>query len=534
MLVFHVDMNFVSLRESYLFDWLSRLARMGYTAILWELEDKVRWETCPECVDPDAMSKPVFRRLLERSRELGLENIPLLQTIGHAEYVLKHPRYHHWREDPAFHDCYCVSNPEVRRFLLAWIEEYCELFDGPRQFHLGGDEAYRFASCPTCARRADEVGRNGLYAEHVAELSRGLTQRGITPGIWADMVLADPKSIDAVPGGVRIWDWNYWDGVDPPRETRVWGHGRVHADEVDPGLREAVPELLDGEGRLVPFHSSRFLKRIGRDVIACGASRSSGDSFFFGRHEAHGPNVVGAVRAAQAAGLTGACVTSWAIRVHPWETQLPWIRMAALAWQRSDLEYPAIEDAAARECFGTGREEFLLLQHGLGATFPFARGRESGIQFDGLKDPVPPPAGYISELLREWRRSSQRLGELSAEVDESAAALDAAAVVLRQLVVRSGADAEGTDAAGSIADPALLDACLRALHLQTWAARFATEILSSETGAGVTPVLAEVIGATRRYMASWAREWMTRAYADRIAGLLYDSVLDHCRSPAGS
>ncbi len=549
MLVFHVDLNFVSLRESYLCTWLSRLAQMGYTAILWELEDKVRWETCPECVDPEAMSKRAFRRVLERSRDLGLENIPLLQTIGHAEYVLKHPRYHHWREDPAFHDCYCASNPEVRRFLVAWIEEYSELFDGlfgehsggRRQFHLGGDEAYRFASCPSCARRADEVGRNGLYAEHVGALSAGLMRRGITPGIWADMVLADPQSIDEVPAGIRIWDWNYWDGVDPPQETRVWSLGRVHADEVDPGLREAVPELLDEERRLVPFHSSRVLKRTGREVVVCGASRSSGDSPFYGRHEAHGPNVVGAVRAAQAAGLAGACVTSWAIRVHPWETQLPWIRMAALAWQHPDLEYSQIEDAAARTCFGVGREEFLVLQNGLGATFPFARGRESGIQFDGLKDPVPAPAGYISELLREWRDDSKRLREPSAEIDESVAALDAAAVVLRRLVVCAGADAdrrgavaEGTRAASPTADPALLDACLRTVHLQTWAARFAKEILSNDAGGSVTPGLAEVIAATRGYMACWAQEWMTPDHARRIAGLLYDSILDYCRVSAGS
>ncbi len=532
MLVFHVDMNFVSLRETYLLGWLQELAQMGYTAILWELEDKVRWETCPECADPEAMSKRSFRRLLERARDLGLENIPLLQTIGHAEYVLKHPRYDAWREDPAFHDCYCVSNAEVRRFLVAWINEYCELFDGlfgvesagRRQFHLGGDEAYRFASCPSCRRRAEEVGRHGLYAEHVGVLAEGLMRRGITPGIWADMVLADPERIDAVPAGIRFWDWNYWDGVDPPRETRVWGHGRVHADDIDSGLREAVPELLDGERRLVPFHSSWFLGRTGREVIVCGASRSSGDSPFYGRHEAHGPNVVGAARAAQAAGLAGACVTSWAIRVHPWETQLPWIRMAALAWQHPRLEYPDIEDAVARSCFGIGREEFLVLQNGLGATFPFARGRESGIQFDGLKDPVPPPAGYISELLRQWRDDPPRLDELSAEFEESAAALDAAAVALRRLVVRTGAHA----------DLALLDACLRAVHLQTWAARFGKEILSAEEDARATPGLAEAVAATRRYMASWAQEWMTPGYAERVAGLIYTPILDYCRMAAGS
>ena len=43
--IFHMDMNFMCLREDYLRRWLKNLADMGYNAVLWELEDKVQWET---------------------------------------------------------------------------------------------------------------------------------------------------------------------------------------------------------------------------------------------------------------------------------------------------------------------------------------------------------------------------------------------------------------------------------------------------------------------------------------------------------
>src|SRR5258708_256250 len=85
--IFHMDFNYVSLKSDYLRDWLRQLPELGFNAVLWELEDKVQWETCPECVWPEALSKPEFRVLLAYSKSLGLEPIPLLQTVGHAEYV---------------------------------------------------------------------------------------------------------------------------------------------------------------------------------------------------------------------------------------------------------------------------------------------------------------------------------------------------------------------------------------------------------------------------------------------------------------
>ena len=139
--VFHMDLKFVSLKREYLRDWLRRLKEMGFNAILWELEDKVQWETCPECVWPEAMSKKEFREIFSYSKSLGLEPIPLFQTLGHAEYVLRQKKYRSFRELDTHLDCYCTSNDGVTKFLRSWIEEYLDLFGDLRYFHLGGDEA---------------------------------------------------------------------------------------------------------------------------------------------------------------------------------------------------------------------------------------------------------------------------------------------------------------------------------------------------------------------------------------------------------
>ena len=150
-LVFHLDFNTVHLNRETIERTLEHVAKSGYTAILWEVEDAVRWESCPEAADRDAYTKEEFREILAMSEKLGLEPIPLLQTLGHAEYVLGNETYRHLRENPDRKNAYCPSKPESRRLIKGLLCEYLELF-GPRvhRFHLGGDEVYGFGSCEVC------------------------------------------------------------------------------------------------------------------------------------------------------------------------------------------------------------------------------------------------------------------------------------------------------------------------------------------------------------------------------------------------
>ncbi len=76
--------------------------------------------------------------ILSEARKLGLKPIPLLQTFGHAEYVLMkaHPEWKEKASDPA---CYCVSKPEVRDFLRRMVDEDLEVFGPVKDFHQGGE-----------------------------------------------------------------------------------------------------------------------------------------------------------------------------------------------------------------------------------------------------------------------------------------------------------------------------------------------------------------------------------------------------------
>jgi hexosaminidase len=206
---FHIDMNISQFRGAYLKKELKVLAELGYNTIVWEVENNIHWETCPECVSPDAFTKAEFKDILAYSRSLGLEPIPLLQTIGHCEYVLKHERYKPLAEVPDRIDQYCPRNPDVVPFLLRWIDEYLEVFGKVKYFHLGADEAYTLGECPRCKAYAAERSLSELYIEHMNAMSQPLIDKGVRPVIWGDMLLHHPEALDRLSRKVVIFDWYY-------------------------------------------------------------------------------------------------------------------------------------------------------------------------------------------------------------------------------------------------------------------------------------------------------------------------------------
>ena len=414
--VFHLDMNFTALRTDVIRGMLEFAASAGYDAVLWELENKVRWETCPEIADPEAMSREEFRCLLDYAASLGLESIPLLQSFGHAEYVLMHGKYASLREQPEHPDCYCVSNPGTRAFLSSLIREYLELF-GPgklRYFHLGGDEAYVFGTCPLCSSQE----KNSLYAQHIRALAESLLlPLGIRPGIWSDMVLRHPESIECIPKDFVMWDWNYGDGIPLPPTASSREDSPSSGDSFSSGT-VSFPE---------PFPTADFLSEAGYDVILSSASRSWCDSPFLPAWEIHLRNIAGAAWKVRRHSLAGHCVTSWAIRLVPYELQKPLIDSAPRFSGEEDLlsdpsGFSAVCRDSIRKCWGLPAL-FSGPQARLFSVDPELR-IFTAIQWNGLKDSTLPPPGFLSEKFRSeqgaglWNSFRKRIPERIAVLEE--------------------------------------------------------------------------------------------------------------------
>ena len=411
---FHIDMNIAQFRGPYLKSELKALAARGYNAILWEVENNIRWETCPECVSPDAFSKAEFKAILAYSRSLGLEPIPLLQTIGHCEYVLKNERYKPLAEVPDRIDQYCPRNPEVTAFLKKWVNEYLELFGPVRYFHLGADEAYTLGECPRCRAYAAEHSLSELYIDHINAVSGPLIEKGIRPAIWGDMVLHHPEALAKLSRRIMIFDWLY-DRYEGCGTVQVWGQGSVAAGAIDAPTRERFGPFLyplgDEPGRDPdPFYTADFLAANGFDVVVCPSSSSYGDSVFAPRTYLHMRNTAGSFRKGSAAGLRGAFLTSWTVHLFPWELQLPSIELPGFLAGHPGRTLEDFERAYVREHFGVDDRGFFIAAGKLAKQDVFNYAADLGF----FKDARPAPLGYVQDRIEAMAGKGELEAELAA------------------------------------------------------------------------------------------------------------------------
>ncbi len=527
LIVFHLDMNSVALRPEYIRKWLKRAADMGYNAVLWEVEGKVKWKTCPECVSPDAFSKKTFRKLLAYSRSLGLEPIPLLQTVGHAEYVLRHKKYFSFREDPERYDCYATCKPEVRKFIEKWIHEYLRLFGHVKYFHLGGDEAYAFATSPACARDAKTIGKGKLYAEYMKKIAAPLIKRGIRPCIWGDMALKYPDAFTVLPRNFVIWDWNYWDTDTSPRKVMLWNQSRmVTAEQLTPQDKELFPQIIDHDGNLRPFYTADYLMNLGYDVVLSSSARSYGDGVFAGREYVHALNIIGAAKKTVADNLLGTCVTSWAVRIPNYETQETWLYLAPLTMANSRLSDEQLIARSAEYVFGDSSNEIVRALADVGYPFPFGDDNTTGIMWTGMKDSRPAPPGYIDSLIGAWRKldDGARWDENVRTIDSAGKKIERGMEELDDFIPKV---TKGFDA---------LYSWRKAAYFQYWGWVIANDIVRNENG-HLHSNPRKIIALLRRLKSDyihWAKSWMTPASANQNAGLIYDALIDYFSNvPAG-
>lgn len=389
MIGFHVDMNIAHFKADYLKKWLKYIAELGYDTVLWEVEANIKWDTVPQCSSPEAFTKEEFREILDYSRSLSLEPIPLLQTLGHCEYVLKNDEYKHLAELDGDITQYCPSNPEVYEFLTVWADEYIELFGDISKFHLGGDEAFLLGKCDKCSDYAKRHSLSAIYVEHTKKLCDYIIDKQITPAIWADMLLHYPEQLNKIPSSVLMFDWVYDNFYG---HKYIWIHG-LNVQSIDIFDKKEYPKHYDGyvytenankEKMIDPFFASDFLADNGFGTVTCPASSCYGDNVFFPRIDYHLRNTFDAFKKGYAENLKGSLLTSWTVHLFPWELQTPSIEAASYVHSKPEATLKDFKLYFVNKYFGTDDLSFFQACDLLSPDCLFSTTRALGFDKKGM------------------------------------------------------------------------------------------------------------------------------------------------------
>ncbi len=215
---FHV--NFDSFRQMDMDEAryvLKNAAKLKLNTILFEYSNRFPFEKHARIKAPTALTKEDVVELVELARANGMEVIPLQQSIGHLDYLLRNDHYAWIREEEKHKDQLCPLHPDSFTIFTELAEEVLALHPGIRHFHIGGDEARRMGTCPKCREKVEKYGVSRLYVDYINQVSQWLTERGLTPIIWDDMLCAHPEALDDLDRNITIMYWEYWTtGMESP------------------------------------------------------------------------------------------------------------------------------------------------------------------------------------------------------------------------------------------------------------------------------------------------------------------------------
>jgi hypothetical protein len=189
----------------------------------------VRWDTDPSIAVDFSMSKKDLIADVEYARTHFMEVSPLINSLGHAEWMFKNGRNLDLAEDPVTPYAVRVRKPETHAFLRSIIDEALEIFK-PNWFHIGHDEVSLFGRYPfrpesISAGSTLQEAETNLFLENVHRLHSHLQGRSVKTMLWGDMLLNRSESSDmaanaptpeiarqrreGLPFDVVIADWHY-------------------------------------------------------------------------------------------------------------------------------------------------------------------------------------------------------------------------------------------------------------------------------------------------------------------------------------
>ncbi len=271
---FHLDLRIQVMKIDALKKFAKTLSESGINTLVMEWEGTYPFEKHPMIPNRYAYTKSEIKSFISYCGELGIDVIPLQQSFGHVEYILRNERYKDLREDQKDYSQVCPLEEEGNKKLFTDLFTELAATHPSKYFHIGGDETYLLGHCEKCRKKAAIEGTSKLYTDHIKMLCDIVISLGKTPVLWADIALKHPDALKLLPPQTIFIDWNYgWD--------------------------------------MNNFGDHKKLMQAGFEVWGAPSLRSHPDNYFLTQWEKHFKNIRDFVPACRQLGYKGMIMTSW-------------------------------------------------------------------------------------------------------------------------------------------------------------------------------------------------------------------------------
>ena len=206
---FHLDLRIQVMTPEALKEFARQMAEFGLNTLVVEWEATYPYAEHATISNEFSYSRAEVTDFIAYCEKLGIAVIPLQQSLGHVEYILRNSRYIHLKEDRKDISQLCpMKSAESEALFGDLFADLAETHNSD-YIHIGGDETYLLGHCELCSARVEEVGKSKLFVDHMKMIANLVIENGKIPVMWADIILKYPDAAAELPEETIFVDWNY-------------------------------------------------------------------------------------------------------------------------------------------------------------------------------------------------------------------------------------------------------------------------------------------------------------------------------------
>ena len=187
--VVHLDLKGAPPKMAYYKRLFPFLRSIGATGVLIEYEDMFPYkDNLKILARADAYTENEVNAIVLLAEEFKLMVIPLIQTFGHLEFMLKHNQFKHLRAISSSKRAVCPCQNASLPILLDMAKQVIALHPNVKYLHVGGDEIYDLMKCSKC--KTLPYKSHDMYLLHMVPLLSEIksTWPDLNVLMWDDML----------------------------------------------------------------------------------------------------------------------------------------------------------------------------------------------------------------------------------------------------------------------------------------------------------------------------------------------------------
>uniref|UniRef100_A0A1B6ENS6 beta-N-acetylhexosaminidase n=1 Tax=Cuerna arida TaxID=1464854 RepID=A0A1B6ENS6_9HEMI len=226
--IVHLDLKGAPAKVSYYKDFFPLIRSLGATGLLVEYEDMFPYSN-GDIPAANMYSRTDIKSILKTAEENNLEVIPLVQTFGHLEFVLKLKEFENLREVPNYPQVICPSRNGTMPLLRGMIDDIVTMHPASRYIHIGCDEVYNLGECNQCLDKMlkENWTKKQLFFNHIVTVASYIKEKypNVKPLMWDDEFrkMTLQELIDSNIGSlIEPVVWKYTPTVDVYLPAEIW------------------------------------------------------------------------------------------------------------------------------------------------------------------------------------------------------------------------------------------------------------------------------------------------------------------------